>query len=159
MADTKHPAEVLADEIERGKGLWNIRDAICMLRRIPALEADSAGVSDAEAVIAWATSEDRKPSIHAFTAGPERQAAYWIEWAENRSRQEYQRLLDKHNAPHMSARAARDPVAELEAERDRLLADMRLIAGTEPVDATLDPDRAVRIAKAAIAATETKERP
>jgi len=34
-------------------------------------------------VIAWALATDRKPAANAFTAGPERQAAYWIEWCES----------------------------------------------------------------------------
>lgn len=33
-------------------------------------------------VVAWARSKPRKPANLAFTAGAERQAAYWIEWAE-----------------------------------------------------------------------------
>ena len=32
-------------------------------------------------VIEWAKSNPRKPATIAFTDGPERQAAYWIEWA------------------------------------------------------------------------------
>lgn len=34
---------------------------------------------DAGRVLEWMHSEDRKPANTAFTAGPERQAAYWIE--------------------------------------------------------------------------------
>ena len=34
---------------------------------------------------------------------------------------------------------------------DDLLTELRLIAGTDPVDAALDPQRAVRVARAAIA--------
>lgn len=41
-------------------------------------------VADAARVIEWATSTPRKAAAHAFTEGPERQAAYWIEWAEAR---------------------------------------------------------------------------
>ena len=41
-------------------------------------------VADAARVIEWATSTPRKAAVHAFTEGPERQAAYWIEWAEAR---------------------------------------------------------------------------
>ena len=42
-------------------------------------------VADAARVIAWAFSSPRKAAIHAFTDGPDRQAAYWIEWAESRA--------------------------------------------------------------------------
>ena len=38
----------------------------------------------------------------------------------------------------------------LTAERDALLADMRLIAETDPTDAALDPQRAIRVAIAAM---------
>jgi hypothetical protein len=37
--------------------------------------------AEADRVLAWARSRPRKPAMLAFTAGPERQAAYWIEWA------------------------------------------------------------------------------
>lgn len=47
----------------------------------PQLDYD---IADAECVIAWARDPNRKPASLAFTAGPERQAAYWIEWAEAR---------------------------------------------------------------------------
>lgn len=40
-------------------------------------------VADANRVVEWASSQPRKPAQLAFTAGPERQAAYWIEWAES----------------------------------------------------------------------------
>jgi len=42
-------------------------------------------------------------------------------------------------------------VASLTLERDSLLADLRLIAQTDPIDAALDPQRAVRVAAAALA--------
>lgn len=41
----------------------------------------SDSIADASRVIEWARSNPRKPASVAFTAGPERQAAYWIEWA------------------------------------------------------------------------------
>lgn len=47
-----------------------------------ALDAADHDIADAERVIAWARDPNRKPASLAFTAGPERQAAYWIEWAE-----------------------------------------------------------------------------
>lgn len=39
-------------------------------------------IADAARVIEWARSNPRRPANSAFTAGAERQAAYWIEWAE-----------------------------------------------------------------------------
>ena len=39
-------------------------------------------IADAARVVAWARDPNRKPANTAFTAGPERQAAYWIEWTE-----------------------------------------------------------------------------
>jgi hypothetical protein len=43
-----------------------------------------------------------------------------------------------------------------EWQRDELLEALRLIAATDPVDAALDPQRAVRVARAAIAKAEGK---
>ena len=40
-------------------------------------------IADFNRVAEWAKSANRKPAQLAFTAGPERQAAYWIEWAWN----------------------------------------------------------------------------
>lgn len=64
--------------------LWGycIRDA-----RIAALEAElyrarlQHDCADAGRVIAWAKDPIRKTPNTAFPAGPEREAAYWIEWA------------------------------------------------------------------------------
>ena len=39
--------------------------------------------ADGARVIEWARKKPRPPANVAFTAGPERQAAYWIEWAES----------------------------------------------------------------------------
>lgn len=44
-------------------------------------------VADAARVLDWARSTPRKPANAAFTAGAERQAAYWIEWAEAAERE------------------------------------------------------------------------
>ncbi len=44
-------------------------------------------VADAGRVLAWAREKPRRPAQSAFTAGPERQAAYWIEWAEAAERE------------------------------------------------------------------------
>ncbi len=42
-------------------------------------------IADAARVIAWARDPERKPANSAFTDGPERQAAYWIEWAQSQA--------------------------------------------------------------------------
>ena len=47
-----------------------------------------------------------------------------------------------------------EPVTTLTAQRDALLGALNDIANTDPVDAALDPQRAVRIARAAIKAVE-----
>lgn len=52
--------------------------------QVAQMTADASEIASADRVIAWATDPNRKPAINAFTAGPERQAAYWIEWAETR---------------------------------------------------------------------------
>ena len=44
---------------------------------------DCSDVADYGRVVAWAKCQNRKPPQLAFTAGPERQAAYWISWAWN----------------------------------------------------------------------------
>ena len=53
---------------------------------------------------------------------------------------------------HMAVAMSR--IADLEAQRDALLEALNDIANTDPVDAALDPQRAVRIARAAIKAVE-----
>lgn len=45
--------------------------------------------ADAARVIAWAREQPRRPASTAFTAGHERQAAYWIEWAEHAERERH----------------------------------------------------------------------
>lgn len=40
-------------------------------------------IADPARVIKWAYDPARKPANTAFTDGPERQAAYWIEWTES----------------------------------------------------------------------------
>jgi hypothetical protein len=45
----------------------------------------------------------------------------------------------------------------LHAVNAELLAALRLIAATDPVDAALDPQRAVRVARAAIAKAEGQQ--
>lgn len=44
-------------------------------------------VADAGRVLAWARERPRRPANTAFTRGAERQAAYWIEWAEAAERE------------------------------------------------------------------------
>ena len=41
-------------------------------------------IADPIRVVDWALSPNRKPPETVFTSGPERQAAYWIRWAEAR---------------------------------------------------------------------------
>jgi len=70
----------------------NVNKGIAALRRLAtenaALRAASAPavppslIADPARVIEWARSNPRKPAQTAFTDGPERQAAYWIEWAQ-----------------------------------------------------------------------------
>jgi len=43
-------------------------------------------------------------------------------------------------------------VERLSAERDRYRDALAVIAGTDPIDAVLDPDRAIRVAADALAA-------
>lgn len=56
-------------------------------------EFAAAGEADAARVVEWATSTPRKAAALTFTAGPERQAAYWIEWAEAKERERWESAL------------------------------------------------------------------
>ena len=69
-------------EPERGPGWCDIHQHYKPCEHNTAEQAQP--VADAARVIEWATSTPRKAAVHAFTEGPERQAAYWIEWAEAR---------------------------------------------------------------------------
>lgn len=51
----------------------------------------------------------------------------------------------------LAAAAGPETIRALLAERDRLREDMQLIAETDAVDAALDPQRAIRVARAALA--------
>lgn len=51
-----------------------------------AARSQQSDVADAARVIEWAMDPNRKRANLAFTAGPERQAAYWIEWAQQQWR-------------------------------------------------------------------------
>ena len=67
---------------------------------------------------------------------------------------ELRRLHEAHDWQYRMAGERLRRVEKLEAQRDALLEALKDIAGTDPVDAALDPQRAVRIARAAIAAVE-----
>ena len=67
---------------------------------------------------------------------------------------ELRRLHEAHDWQYRMAGERLRRVEKLEAQRDALLAVLKDIAGTDPVDAALDPQRAVRIARAAIQAVE-----
>ena len=54
-----------------------------------------ADVADAARVLDWARSNPRKPASTAFTAGAERQAAYWIEWAEAAERERCAKVCEE----------------------------------------------------------------
>ena len=63
-------------------------------------------------------------------------------------------LQAKWDAEREAARAKKLAADEQKRRADcydDLLTELRLIAGTDPVDAALDPQRAVRVARAAIA--------
>lgn len=49
-----------------------------------AAAARAAHIANAARVLKWADERPRRAPNLAFPAGPERQAAYWIEWAEQR---------------------------------------------------------------------------
>ncbi len=80
-----------------------------MSTELPALPVD---VADAGRVIAWANEKPRKPANLSFTAGPERQAAYWIEWAQAAEREACAAICDgiarqyKDGRGHAAERAA-----------------------------------------------------
>ena len=65
--------------------------------------------------------------------------------------------LTRRNLDNLTCAAAAAELRRLsavEAQRDALLEALQFIAATDPVDAALDPQRAVRIARAAIAKAE-----
>jgi hypothetical protein len=55
--------------------------------------------ADAAAVVAWAKEKPRRAAHIAFTAGPERQAAYWIEWAEAVERERCAKIISDYPVP------------------------------------------------------------
>ncbi len=73
-------------------GKFNRINAACAALRAALAEpagepAHATDIADAARVIAWANESPRRSPSAAFTAGAERQAAYWIEWAERRKAQ------------------------------------------------------------------------
>ena len=61
-------------------------------------------VADAASVLMWAQEKPRRPANTAFTAGPERQAAYWIEWAEAAERERCASIVEREvliACPHL----------------------------------------------------------
>lgn len=78
--DPQHCGESIAHTVA---ALWLARTELAAL----------ADVADAGRVLAWAQETPRRPANAAFTAGPERQAAYWIEWSESKERERLAQLL------------------------------------------------------------------
>jgi hypothetical protein len=67
---------------------------------------------------------------------------------------ELRRLHDLLGKANSLCRIRAAEIERLNAEKAELLEALRLIAATDPVDAALDPERAIRIARAAIAKAE-----
>lgn len=65
-----------APDISTPEAMWAYVEDVARLKVASTTDCDAA------AVIAWANTPGRKPANLAFTAGAERQAAYWIEWAQ-----------------------------------------------------------------------------
>ena len=73
------------------KGRTRMREDIARLQaEVEQLRAENAAlkreahIANAARVLKWADERPRRAPNLAFPAGPERQAAYWIEWAEQR---------------------------------------------------------------------------
>ena len=66
-------------------------------------------------------------------------------------------LADYLDLPHVGQHRSAAELRRLHAVNGELLEALRLIAATDPVDAALDPQRAVRVARAAIAKAEEKK--
>jgi hypothetical protein len=71
---------------------------------------------------------------------------------ESRTAAELRRLHQEHEEDQCVIAVWRGRTQQAEAQRDALLEALKEIANTDPVDAALDPQRAVRIARAAIRA-------
>ena len=67
---------------------------------------------DAERVLAWVNDPNRRPSNMAFTAGEERQAAYWAEIGMKHSKEQatalFQRIVEVRNVIARGQRAGED---------------------------------------------------
>lgn len=73
------------------KGRTRMREDVTRLQaEVEQLRAENAAlkreahIANAARVLKWADERPRRAPNLAFPAGPERQAAYWIEWAEQR---------------------------------------------------------------------------
>ena len=74
---------------------------------------EKAEQADAARVVAWAREAPRRPAHTAFTAGPERQAAYWIEWAEAVERERCAKLCEQIEEQAWALwKAGADPVEQ-----------------------------------------------
>lgn len=81
---------------QRGRGYWgeaiSFEDAEWkwlepLLKELSLLRR-TAKTADPERLIEWLSSKNRRPANTAFTEGPERQAAYWMEAAMEMARKE-----------------------------------------------------------------------
>lgn len=73
-------AEYKDHYLKRGEELAAMHRELC------GVLAERSEVADTDRVLSWFNSTPRKSPELAFTAGPERQAAYWIAWTENRTK-------------------------------------------------------------------------
>lgn len=107
---------------EAAEDCREIADRINRARPAPPTSVAAAGldgeIADAARVIAWVNSAPRKPAVQAFTAGAERQAAYWIEWAENRAQQ----ALRQHLQQGFDQAWAQDQLVQYEGGVNQLIA-------------------------------------
>lgn len=65
-----------------------------LARALMARTMADGDVADAARVLQWARDRPRRAACIAFTAGAERQAAYWIEWAEAEERRRCHALAE-----------------------------------------------------------------
>lgn len=110
---------------ETGKWLHGpMLDAIRDLRAaVEDAPQQSLEIADAGRVIAWARDPKRKPSSMAFTSGAERQAAYWIEWAEGECAEDVRKDADRYRQARFASRWMLNPdramtLAEVDAYYD-----------------------------------------
>lgn len=74
--ENEEQARLLSMSAERETALLD------KVRRLENMLGQYLDGPDAPRITDWAMSSPRKPANVAFTAGPERQIAYWIEWAQ-----------------------------------------------------------------------------